>query len=498
MNTLEQFKNYVKRTNDFQHAAMLLNWDMETKMPKKGAQAHISALTTLSTESFKMSVSDEMREYLEALTEPNEWARLDEVSRKMVENIKEEYEESKNIPQDLYARYVELTSTAQNIWGTAKHASDFETMRPYFEEMIELNKQMAHFIDPNKKAYDVWLNQYEKGIDEETITRTFETLKKGVIPLVEAIKAKPLTDESMFKGHFSKEGQEKLGYYLLEAMGYSLEAGRLDESEHPFTIGHAPFDVRITTNYDLTDLRSSAFSILHEGGHGLYEQHINPSLVGTHLNTGTSMGIHESQSRFYENIVGRNKHFWTKHYKQIGELFPSYKDVSLEAFYKGMNRVQPSLIRTEADELTYNLHIIIRFELEKALFDGSLAVKDLPTAWHDKMKEYLGIVPSNHKEGVLQDVHWPGGMFGYFPSYALGNIYGGQFLLQIEKELGSLNEMLEKGELYKVSDWLAQNVHVFGKMKTPMQIIQDACGSKLDAEPIIKYYTEKYTKIYNL
>lgn len=498
MNTLEQFKNYVKRANDFQHAAMLLNWDMETKMPKKGAQAHISALTTLSTESFKMSVSDEMKGYLEALTEPKEWANLDEVSRKMVENIKEDYEESKNIPQDLYTRYVELTSTSQNVWGTAKHASDFETMRPYFEEMIELNKRMAHFIDPNKKPYDVWLNQYEKGIDQETITRTFETLKKGVIPLVEAIKAKPLTDESMFKGQFSKEDQEKLGYYLLDAMGYSLEAGRLDESEHPFTIGNAPFDVRITTNYDLTDLRSSAFSILHEGGHGLYEQHINPALIGTHLNTGTSMGIHESQSRFYENIVGRNKHFWTNHYEKIGELFPSYKKVPLEAFYKGMNVVQPSLIRTEADELTYNLHIIIRFELEKALFDGSLAVKDLPTAWHDKMKAYLGVVPSNHKEGVLQDVHWPGGMFGYFPSYALGNIYGGQFLMQIEKELGSLNELLEKGELYKVSDWLTQNVHVFGKMKTPMQIIQDACGSKLDAEPIMKYYTEKYTKIYNL
>ena len=498
MSTLEQFKNYVKKINDFEHAAMILNWDMETKMPKKGAKAHISALTTLSSEAFKMSISGEMKGYLDTLSMPDEWANLDEISRKMVEHIKEGYEESKNIPEDLYARYVELTSTSQNVWGEAKHNSDFETMRPYFEEMISLNKTMAQYIDPNKKPYDVLLNRYEKGIDEATITRTFEKLKKGVIPLLEAIKEKPKVDESMFKGEFAKEGQEKLGYYLLEAIGYSLEAGRLDESEHPFTIGNAPCDVRITTNYDLTDLRSSAFSILHEGGHGLYEQHINPALIGTTLNTGTSMGIHESQSRFYENIVGRNKHFWMNHYNKISEIFPSYKNVSLEAFYKGMNVVQPSLIRTEADELTYNLHVIIRFELEKALFDGTLEVKDLPIAWHDKMQAYLGIVPVNHKEGVLQDVHWAGGMFGYFPSYALGNIYGGQFLMQIEKELGGLDTLLEKGELMKVSDWLTEHVHTFGCMKAPMQIIQDACQSHLDATPIIRYYTDKYTKLYNL
>lgn len=498
MSTLEEFKSYVRKMNDFRHAAGLLSWDMETKMPKKGADAHISALTTLSTESFRMSVSDEMKGYLDILSKPEERARLDEISCKMVTKIKEDYDESKNIPEDLYARYVEVTSHSQHTWAAAKHANDFETMRPYFEEIISLSKSMAHSINPDKNAYDVLLGQYEKGIDAEKITDLFDELKAGVIPLVEAIKEKPLFDESLFKGDFSKSGQEALGYYLLDVIGYSREAGRLDESEHPFTVGGAPYDVRVTTNYDLSDLRSSAFSVLHEGGHGIYEQHINPELIGTTLNTGTSTGIHESQSRFYENIIGRNYYFWKHHYDKIGEIFPQYRNIPLDVFHKGVNVVQPSLIRTEADELTYNLHIIIRFEVEKALFEGTLAVKDLPTAWHDKMQEYLGVVPTNHKEGVLQDIHWPGGMFGYFPSYALGNIYGGQFLAQIEKEVGHLDHLLAKGELDQITKWLHTNVHRHGMMKDPVQMIQDACHSSLDAKPILKYYTDKYTKLYKL
>lgn len=498
VSTLEQFKSYVKKMNDFNHAAGLLSWDMETKMPKKGAEAHISALTTLSTEAFRMSVSDEMKGYLDDLSKPEEMAKLDEISRHMVKKVKEGYDESKNIPEDIYARYVEVTSHSQHTWTKAKHANDFETMRPYFEEMIDLSKSMAYFINPDKKAYDVLLNQYEKGIDAEKINYIFNELKSGVIPLVEAIKAKPLFDEKPLKGNFSKIGQEALGHYLLDVIGYSKEAGRLDESEHPFTIGSAPYDVRITTNYDLTDLRSSAFSILHEGGHGIYEQHINPELIGTTLNGGTSMGIHESQSRFYENIIGRHYNFWKQHYSKVNEIFPSYGNIPLEVFYKGINVVQPSLIRTEADELTYNLHIIIRFELEKALFEGTLTVKDLPTAWHDKMQEYLGVVPTNHKEGVLQDIHWPGGMFGYFPSYALGNVYGGQFLAQIEKEVGHLDDLLEQGKLSQITKWLKTNVHEYGAMKDPVQIIQDACHSPLDAKPILKYYTDKYTKLYKL
>lgn len=498
MSTLKQFKSYVKKMNDYGHAAGILSWDMETKMPTKGADAHISAITTLSTESFRMNVSDEMKSYLDTLSKPEEMAGLDEISRKMVESIKESYEESKNIPEDLYARYVEITSKSQHAWGSAKHASDFETMKPYFEEMISLNKSMAHYINPDKAPYDVLLNKYEKRIDATTITRLFNELKEGVMPLVEAIKGKPVFDETVLKGDFSKANQETLGHYLLDVIGYSKEAGRLDESEHPFTIGNAPYDVRITTNYDLTDLRSSAFSILHEGGHGIYEQHINPALIGTTLNTGTSMGIHESQSRFYENIIGRNYHFWTNHYDKVKEIFPSYKAISLDTFYRGMNVVAPSLIRTEADELTYNLHIIIRFELEKALFEGSLQVQDLPVAWYDKMKAYLGVVPESHKEGVLQDIHWAGGMFGYFPSYALGNIYGGQFLMQIEKEVGHIDDLLAKGELGQITNWLKTYVHEFGAMKDPVQIIQEACNSSLDAKPILKYYTDKYTKLYKL
>ena len=210
------------------------------------------------------------------------------------------------------------------------------------------------------------------------------------------------------------------------------------------------------------------------------------------------MGIHESQSRFYENIIGRNKNFWAQHYGKVQEVFPSYQGIDLDAFYKGMNKVEPSLVRVEADELTYNLHVIVRFELERALFDGSLAVRDLPAAWHDKMKAYLGVAPQTHSEGVLQDIHWPSGMFGYFPSYALGNIYSGQFLMQLEKEMGSIDDLLKEGRIGDITKWLGTHIHQHGAMKTPMEIIQDTCGTGLCAAPMLKYYTDKYSKIYQL
>ena len=323
--------------------------------------------------------------------------------------------------------------------------------------------------------------------------------KEGAIYLIEAISKKDKVNQHIFNGHYPIHLQEKLSNYFLDVINFDFKSGCLSESEHPFTTGiNSPYDVRITTNYDINDIRISLFSVLHEGGHALYEQNINPKLVGTRLNTGTSMGIHESQSRFFENIIGRNISFWKKHYNKVCEILPSYSNISLDKFYKGINSVEPSLIRIDADELTYNLHVIIRFELEKALFSGNLEVKDLSTAWNDKMKEYLGIIPKDDTTGVLQDCHWYSGLFGYFPSYSLGNIYSGQFLSQIEKELGPIDYLIENDRLGDINNWLKVNIHQYGLMKSPTEIIKDSCNSSIDTKPIIKYYTNKYSNIYNL
>lgn len=498
MKAFEDLQSQLKKIDEYGHAMSVLAWDMRTKMPKKGADAHIASLTMISGELFKLGTSDELKACLDVLSQEEELSKLDEVSRKMVLSVKEDYERSKNIPPDLFKRYVEVQNQSKNAWYTAKYENDVETMLAYFEEMVDLNIQMAGYIDPGKKPYDVLLHDYEKGITQDDLTKVFKELKEGIVPLIKAIAEKPAVDVSKVIGAFDKEAQEKLSDYILEVMKYDLERGRLDESEHPFTIGHAPFDVRITTSYDLSDIRPSLFSVLHEGGHALYEQHINPELVGTGLNKGASMGIHESQSRFYENMIGKNERFWHKHYAKVQELFPQLKEVSEAEFYQLINVVEPSLIRVDADELTYNLHIIIRFELEQALFSGELKAKDLEAAWNAKMEEYLGIVPDCAANGLLQDCHWPGGMFGYFPSYGLGNIYGGQLLAQMEQELGRVDTLLDENNLEAITAWLSSKVHQYGASKDPIELIQDICHKGLDAQPIIKYYKDKYSKIYNL
>ena len=499
MQKLKKFKEYINKINQYEQAANVLQWDMQTCMPYNGGDTNTEVLTMLSSKSFELSVSDEMKDFLDKLTKPEVFNNLDTISKKMISECKKQYDDNKNIPPSLYSKYIQVVSQSEQIWQQAKSDNDFKTMVPYLKEIIELTKEMYSYSKPNVDTYNALLNDYEKGITDTQLDSIFKELKDGTIPLIEAISKKEPVNQYIFKGHYPIHLQQKISNYFLNVIDFDFKSGCLAESEHPFTTNiNSPYDVRITTNYDINDIRSSLFSVLHEGGHGLYEQHIAPNLIGTRLNTGTSMGIHESQSRFYENIIGRNLSFWKKHYNKIGEILPSYSCISLDKFYKGINAVEPSLIRIDADELTYNLHIIIRFELEKALFSGNLEVKDLSTAWNDKMKEYLGIMPLNDTTGVLQDCHWYSGLFGYFPSYTLGNIYSGQFLSQIEKELGPIDYLIENNRLKDINNWLKLNVHQYGLMKSPTEIIKDSCNSVIDTKPIIKYYTDKYSKIYNL
>ena len=491
----EKLKEYMARMYDLNHAVKLLEWDLKTKAPKNAVNAHAAAIATLSTESFKMTISDEIEQFVQAF-EKNEM--LDQVLKASLRELKKNYDRYKSLPEKLYNEYTEYTVRSEMVWEKAKRENDFKSFQPYLEKLVEYNKKMAPYIDESKGVYDILLDNYDTGLSAERIERLFDDLKQGLMPLLQKIGQKERFDDAKFFGHFSIERQKELSYYMLKAIGYDFNSGRLDESEHPFSTGTAPYDVRVTTHYNEKDIRTSLFTVLHEGGHALYEQNISPDLIKTPLAEGTCMSIHESQSRFYENIIGRNINFWGHYYHGIQQLFPEFEGISLETFHRGINIVEPSFIRVDADELTYNFHVILRFEIEKALFEGDLKVADLRGAWQEKMQKYLGVIPPTDAEGVLQDCHWAGGAFGYFPSYALGNIYGAQFAQQMEKKAGKLDHLLQEEKLSVITNWLKTNIHQFGKMKSANQLIHDICKNDLQVDPLITYYQNKYHMLYSL
>lgn len=339
-----------------------------------------------------------------------------------------EYEENKKIPEAEYKEYVILCSKAETAWEEAKGKSDFSLFSPYLEQLIEFNKRFITYWGYQEHPYDALLDLFEPGVTVKVLDQLFAELKEAIIPLVKQVTAsgnKP--DTSFITKAFPKEKQKELSLYFLQELGYDFDGGRLDETVHPFATTLNRGDVRVTTRYDEKDFRTAIFGTIHECGHAIYEQNIDEALSGTNLSDGASMGIHESQSLFYENFIGRNKHFWTPYYKKIQEASPvQFKDISLDDFVRAINESKPSFIRVEADELTYPLHIIIRYEIEKAIFSNEVSVEDLPSLWNQKYQDYLGITPQTDAEGILQDVHWAGGDFGYFPSYALGYMYAAQ------------------------------------------------------------------------
>lgn len=497
---LNGYRELVKKIGSYNEAIGLIYWDMRTGLPKKGVGSRSEAVGVLSTEMFKLSVSDEMGGYLEALEQPENHSRLDHVTRKMVKESRKEYDRSKKIPPEKYQEYVVLTSQAESVWEEAKNNSDWSLFKPYLEKIVAFNQEFIELWGWKGTKYNTLLDMYEPGMTEEKLDEVFGALKSKLVPLVAAIGAsanKP--DVSFLRQTFAKEQQKAFSLFILNQMGYDFEAGRLDETVHPFATGLNPGDVRITTRYLPEDVVSALFGTIHEGGHALYEQNISKDLIGTNLCTGTSMGIHESQSRFWENMIGRSRPFWSRYYGDLQKTFPGQFDsVSAEAFYKGINEVKPSLIRIEADELTYNLHIMIRYEIEKALFAGTVQVADLPEVWNAKYKEYLGVVPADNGEGVLQDVHWSGGSFGYFPSYALGNMYAAQFRHTLLKKLPDAEKLVGEGNLLPIKEWLAAEIHQYGMLQTPSEIITRVTGEELNPDYLVEYLTAKYSDIYKL
>lgn len=489
---LEELQKYLEKMNRYNHVVTLLYWDMRTGMPKGGFEKHADAVAYFSTEQFQMSVAEELGSMLDALMVPEEYEQLDDTWKFIVKKMKTDFDKNKRIPTEVFEKYVRAQSEAERSWEEAKNKSDYSIFAPKLKEIIELTKEITAYQEPEKEIYDALLNQYEEGMDSAIIDRLFGELKEELVPLIAQVTANELPANPKFDCKFDVDAQEKVQKMLLDYIGFSWEKGAVGRTEHPFTLNFSSNDVRVTNHYYEDKPISSIFSAIHEGGHAIFEQNVNPMFNGTVAGSCCYMGIHESQSRFYENMLGRNKNFWIPIYEKLGDILPQFREISMEEFYKEINRVENSFIRTESDELTYGIHVILRYEMEKAIFRDNVDVNDLPALWNQKMQEYLGITPKNDAEGILQDMHWSGGSFGYFPSYLLGNIYDGMLREQVEKELGSIDTILAEGRILEITEWLNEKIHKYGSTRLPKDTILEVCGREVTAQPLIRYFKEKY------
>ena len=486
-----------KRMAAYEHAMGSINYDGETSAPKGTAKNRAQTLGILSEEAYKIKTGDETVALLEFLDEHK--AELDDKEKRIVFLMLKDIRRLKAIPMEEYVEYQRLLVVSQDVWEKAKHANDFESFRPYLEQVFATTKKFAGYCAPEKDPYDYWLNEYEEGIDMESCDAFFGNLRKNLVPLLKKISEKPQVDDSFLKGDFPETKQEELAYYLMRVLGLDLEHVGLSTTEHPFTTSlGSHLDERITTHYWRDNFVSSLYSVVHEGGHALYDTGSDEDLAYTALDGGVSMGIHESQSRFYENIIGRSRTFINFIFPKLLELFPeALGGCTSEDLYKAVNKVEPSLIRIEADEATYCIHIMIRYELEKAILHDKLQVKDLPEAWKKMYKDCLGVDVPDDTHGVLQDSHWSFGAIGYFPSYALGTAYGAQFMENMRKDV-DVEACLAKGDLSPINEWNREHIWKYGALHTPKEIIEKAAGGEFTTDAYIKYLEEKFGEIYNL
>lgn len=480
----------------YNHAMGVLYLDATTAAPSDTWEGRGKTMEIMSQITYDLLANPENGEllsYLEAHA-----GELDAQARREVEVIRKDYDQIHRIPAEEYVAYSVLLNDAQNVWQKAKNSDDFASFAPYLEKIVAFNRKFAGYYHPEMAPYDALLNEYEEGLNMSTLDAFFAQLREVIVPLIAKIReAEPIDDSFLYK-HYPVEQQRKFSDYLMETMGIDRNHCGIAETEHPYTTNFNNKDVRITTHYYENNLVSSMFSVIHEGGHALYELGADDRYNYTALAGGVSMGIHESQSRFYENIIGRSEAFVHAIFPKVKELFPEQLEgVDAAMFYRAINKAEPALIRTEADELTYPLHIMVRYEIEKQLIAGTLAVQDIPARWKVLYREYLGVEVPNDAEGCLQDSHWSGGSIGYFPSYALGSAYGPQMLHKMQEELGDIWPEVEKGDLSKVTAWLREHIHRHASFLKPGELFESVCG-KFDAKFYIDYLTQKYTKLYHL
>jgi carboxypeptidase Taq len=496
---LKELKDILAEVADLVGAQAVLSWDQQTYMPAGGAESRGEQLSTLARITHDKFTSPRIGELLDGLSRTASLQDPSSDDARLVKVTSREYAKQTKISSEWVTEYAQATAMAQDAWVAARTESNFNKFQPHLEKVVDLKRKYAEFFAPYDHVYDPLLDDYEPGLKTKEVKDIFLRLREEQVKLIKMISQKPQVDDSFIMKDYSESKQWDFGVEVITRFGYDWQNGRQDKAAHPFTTTFGYGDIRITTRFLHNNGVSSLFSSMHEAGHGMYEQGISEKLRRSLLFTGASMAIHESQSRMFENLVGRSLEFWTFFYPRYQALMSEHlANVPLEKFYRGINKVEPSLVRVEADEATYNLHIMLRLELEIALMEGKLAVKDLPDAWNAKMKDYLGITPPNDAKGVLQDIHWSSGYIGYFPTYALGNLVSAQLWEKILEDIPALPSNIRSGEFSQLLGWLREKVHQHGAKYDPQEMVQKITGSKITPEPYLRYLKKKYTDIYNL
>lgn len=497
---LRELKARLQEIYDLRAAKAVLHWDQTTYMPPEGAPARarqVALLRRLVHEKFTDpaigKLLDDLRPYEESLPYDSDEASLIRVTRR-------DYERAVKVPPAFTAEFSYHSAASYQAWTEARPADDFATVRPYLEKTLDFSRQLANFFPGYEHIADPLIDFADYGMKVSTIRPLFAALREQLVPLVEAITSQPPADDSPIRQSFPESQQLAFSREVIERIGYDFSRGRVDKTHHPYMTRFSQGDVRITTRVKANDLSECLFSTIHEAGHGVYEQGINPAYEGTPLAEGASSGVHESQSRLWENLVGRSREFWTFFYPRLQEVFPSQLgSVPLEAFYRAINKVQRSLIRTDADEVTYNLHVIIRFELELDLLEGNLEVRDLPDAWRERYAAYLGINPPDDRDGVLQDVHWYSDTIGgAFQGYTLGNLMSAQFYEAALQAHPEIPAEIAQGNFATLHAWLKEHVYRHGRKYTPAELVERVTGRPLTVEPYMRYLRRKYGELYRL
>jgi carboxypeptidase Taq len=483
--------------DDLDHAARLLGWDQQTHMPPSGAPARGEAMATLERVHHERAVDPALGELLEGLAP---WAAVrdpEDEAAAIARVARRDHDRARRVPADLTAELARASSEAMGVWVEAKRRSDFALLQPHLERIVELRRRVADCFPGADHPYDALLDHYEPGMTSAQVRAVFATLRPRLVRLIEGVAA--AAPAPTLPGPFPVAGQRRLALEIVGGFGFEDAGWRIDDAEHPFCAGIAPGDIRVTSRFSHQDL-AGVFAVLHEVGHGLYEQGVDPGLARTTMGTGVSLGIHESQSRLWENFVGRSRAFWEHWHPRALALFgdAALGGAELDGFLRAINAVRPGLIRVKADEVTYGLHVILRFELEVRLIEGDLAVADLPDAWSQGMAELLGVEVPDDAHGVLQDIHWAAGEIGYFPTYALGTIVAAQLWRAAQAAIGDLEERLARGDTLALREWLRERVHRFGRTVDPSDVVHRATGSALDPEPLLEHLEAKYGALYDV
>lgn len=495
---IQQLRNLLAEVSDLNYISALLGWDQQTYMPVEAAEGRGDQLALIGRLAHERSTSPELGKLLEELKPLA--ASLDPESDDacLIKVTARNYDKATRVPTSHVVEFARVTTLSQQAWMEARQKSDFSIFRPHLERVVALRQEYASFFPNFEHPYDALLDDFEPGMKTDEVKAIFAGLRPKQVELIQAIAAKPQVDDDFLRQPFDQTRQWSFGEEVITRFGYDWKRGRQDKAAHPFTTEFGLKDVRITTRVDANYLNPMLFGTMHECGHALYGLGVAPELERTGLQGGASLAIHESQSRLWENLVGRSLPFWKHFYPRLQQVFPQLDRVPLDKFYQGINKVHPSFIRVEADEATYNLHIMLRLEIEIALLEGAVQVKDLPAVWNARMQDYLGVTPSNDVQGVLQDIHWSGGMIGYFSTYALGNLISAQLWEKINQDIPDLNDQIQSGKFQALLAWLREKIHRHGAKFEPQELVQKVTGSRIDPAAYVRYLTRKFGEIYTL